>query len=1474
MQNALLFVFKPYLSFCAYLFGGLVVFQLMSSDNQKKHSHHPLRKKILRLVLKGILAILLLESVVYFGSNLFLAGIARQKLNESSGGVYEIGFNRFNLSLLRRGFFLDGIVLKPIHPEKSKVDQSLFEFTLDEISFSGLWYDFSENEFSVSRIHLDNPNLKLINLDSSKVESENASSRSSAIKILEGEIRKSIRRLSLRGFYVHLIEIDHANFFFFNFLSQGELSAKNTAIRIFDLDWTTSEDWLTPFNAKGIDFDLEEATFPLPDGVHTIGSEKVHISSLGKTVEIEGFSLIPDLKKESKSHYQLTLDRLRLGNADLDKAFMTSELEADELIMDHPVIKVIKSDLVQGDTIASGDLNEFIQGKLKSISIKELSINDAQFLKENRGDSLKNRIQLDDLDFKMVRFYLGEEEERKKNQFFYGEDASMEIKGGKLFLGDGIHILEGNHVSVSSFKKELVIKDLSVYPTSDLLKLRSSKNLVKIGLSELSLLEVDLKKLYQSDVLEGDRLVIDQPSIEITEQLTSVMDTSRQEPFTQVIEGVLDGAAIRDFQIIDGKVFFKDNKGQRSNNIGFERFSLKLDELQVKPNRFLPIQEQFLVRDIVLSLNEYKLKLKDNLHLIFANQLTIDSKRKLLEVKNLSIKPENPDQIQSLLDTYGKTYVVDFSIPLFQANGLDVKEAFFNQRLIVDQLLLPSPRFLISSYRSKELERTENTPTSSAEIQDLLLGYFNSIQIDSIDLSKAKVKYESLVENKRSRFEEDEMSLKLKNFTLGIDDSLDSEKTLFSDEVNLIFNNYSFTLAGGKYIAETDYLNYNSRTKTIDFEDLILTPTPQIKSKLALALNLPKVRLQGVNMEEFIFESNLIFQKLEIDEGEVEFGINRDIESLPKKIAKKSLSSRKTLEELKIDTVSVSNSTLKLSYLGSNQSLQSVKTGFDLLISDFYLDTLGVDAEDVAEMYGSANLDLKNFVFALPDSVHTLQFSKVRFGDKIDELVFSDLSVVPRDYFGISGNPVVEAKIDQLAIRKNKIQEMFESKRLDLRQIQLLNPEIAVYLDSAFTSANKIKQSFQKGEKLIQSILLNELNLDNAAIQFHRKGKGPIPNLNFPKVDVRMSGLGIDLLSSGQLPATNELVKKVTDFNLENYQFFTPDSLYHAKLGRIRYEEGDLFVEKISYGPLLGTYAYLRKFPFQKDAVNATIERIQLRGVDPLSYLASGTIKADDVIIEGARVDLMRDKRIPMDSTAIKFMPQYLMEHSRVNADAFSVRVRDSRIRYFEFAKEGTMPGMISFDSVRMDMAPFFLRKENTSYPVEKVRMGIEAKLMNKTPIQVNSVLYFKKPYPMDLSFESGAFDFKDASDFLSKTVFARAEKGFSVGGEWEFQLDDESAMGWMKFAYQDLKIEFLDSLTLDQGKGKLKLYSVGANILIKNSNPRSASTSIQKRPIYLKRDKRKFIFSAWWKATLNGLRSTVGLGRPKVPKEAYLKED
>ena len=350
---------------------------------------------------------------------------------------------------------------------------------------------------------------------------------------------------------------------------------------------------------------------------------------------------------------------------------------------------------------------------------------------------------------------------------------------------------------------------------------------------------------------------------------------------SELILGFFEQVTVDDFRITDGKVQFKDFNRSGNNTLGFKEFSLILDHLKLLPNPNLPIPEQFNVNDIELSLSEYKLKLKDNLHVILADGLSINSRENILQVENLSITPEDQSQIQFLVDKYGKTYAVDFSVPLFRAMGMDVKDALFNRNLRIQEILLPGPDFIVSTYKLAENKGSKDKFDSTEDIKNLLLRYFDQIQIDSITLDKAKISYESLVESKKSKLEENDLRLQLKNFKISSNDSSDLSRSFFSDELNLTFNNYFFTIAGSRYQAETDFLNYNSKAKTILMTNLALSPSPAFKEKMSLALRLPNVNFRGVQIEDFFFDGLLSLQKLEVENGLIEIGIDKRPTSEP-----------------------------------------------------------------------------------------------------------------------------------------------------------------------------------------------------------------------------------------------------------------------------------------------------------------------------------------------------------------------------------------------------------------------------------------------------------------------------------------------------------------------------------------------------------------------------------------------------------------
>ena len=984
-----------------------------------------------------------------------------------------------------------------------------------------------------------------------------------------------------------------------------------------------------------------------------------------------------------------------------------------------------------------------------------------------------------------------------------------------------------------------------------------------------------MKRLYQTGELQVGKVLLARPKIAVSQQ-DFRSEQAAEQVLTSLFAGLFEKVEIGDFQLEEGTVEFDLESGQRSKDIAVERFSLGLQELVLLPDSSLAIQDQVQVGALQLTLFDYRLNLRDNLHTFLAEKLTLDSRRELLEINNLRILPGDPSQLRSQLRALDKRAAVDFTIPLLRAEGIDLMAAFYEQKLNIHHLQLDAPLFKISTYRPKESKGSENALRSVEDLKALLLGYFEEIQVDSVNIDGAKIRYENQATAAVTSFEEDRLSFSLTNFSLSDKDSVLEDRALFSDEVKLTFTSYSFSLAGGRYLVETDYLHYNSRTRTLDFENLSLLPGKVGDKRIALGLSLPKVALKGVNIEEFIFDNVLNLEKLEINGGDVALDIDRQVTAVDQKtVNKRKKAVQKAIEEVYVDTITATNASLQLNYQSKNQAKQAVKTGFAFNLTQFNLDSLLASTQDYANMYLRANLGLTDFTYALPDSVHTIKFASVAFGDEKEEVVFSGLSILPTDLFGNPGSPVVKGTIDQLILQKNSLLDMLLSRTLEVKQARVVRPQLAIYLDSLPTSPGARKPTSDKKEvPLIQSIALGDLSMENGKFDLYQKGGQALPNSHFPRVDFSISQLGIDLLNLQQLPSWQELLSKNITFSLSDYEGYTQDSTYKVNLDKLQFAKQDLSLDGIYYRPVLGTDAYLSSLPFQKEAITARVKQVRLEGIDLLRLASEDQVIAERMLVDGASLELVRDKRKPLDSLAYKPMPQYLLSHAKINADLDAVQVNDSKVTYVEFGEKSTLPGKITFDEMHMDLGPIFLRKPGVPYPVSEIKFGMAAQIGDSSRIGVTGQMYFEKDYPMKVHATADKLAFSEVSDLVSKTVFVRPTSGEITQGNWDFEVNEKEAFGSMTLGYRDFKLQFLDSLTLERGKGKLRVYSFVANLLGKNSNPRSAKGKPVVREIYVLRDTRKSVINAWWKATFSGLKGTLGFGKAKMPKHLRKEMD
>ena len=170
--------------------------------------------------------------------------------------------------------------------------------------------------------------------------------------------------------------------------------------------------------------------------------------------------------------------------------------------------------------------------------------------------------------------------------------------------------------------------------------------------------------------------------------------------------------------------------------------------------------------------------------------------------------------------------------------------------------------------------------------------------------------------------------------------------------------------------------------------------------------------------------------------------------------------------------------------------------------------------------------------------------------------------------------------------------------------------------------------------------------------------------------------------------------------------------------------------------------------------MDLTIENLKVDGIDYPAYFEKGLIKARKFRGDEFRLDVFRDKRIPMAENNYKPMPQVLLSQAPFSVLLDTVVLENGRIRYQEFTQGSQLPGQIVFEGVAAGIAPAATSTEGSSYPLKELDLIATAKLMGEGEINLQSRLFFEDPYPMDVTLQLGAMPLEKLNGILAKAAF------------------------------------------------------------------------------------------------------------------------
>jgi hypothetical protein len=1399
--------------------------------------------KWVRVVSAFVLFLLLLQTAFYFAADLFLRNYIQQKVKEASHNKYEIDFEEFHISLLQRGFSFKNLYLIPKEEIVDSLNnQPYYKVFVPEITFKGIFYRFQKKEILIGELKVKNPLVDFFMPNSN----ENITGLST-VKTLEEQIKKSFFQSSIKEVRIKKFLVQEADLLLKNFVSQREISADNANIYLEDVQLLKDRTPATPFNALGFQMSFDNFQMLLADSVHTIKAAEVNISSLEQIIFAQNIELIPDYTKESANYLNLQLDNLKLSEADINKVFQTSQVDVGSLVLHKPKIQILGQKNKQSQLLENFDFYALIDGILKEIKIANLKINEGQFEQKLIDEDFK-RIAANEINFELMGIYIGPEAEKKQNQFFFAEDAQLDLQDVEVSLGKGTHLLKGAEVTISSLTDQISVKGLVLEPQISILNEDAPQYHIQVP--ELFIDQANLRKVYQEGKLDVKNIVFDSPRV-LIQNLNSGNKISSDQ-IKMISEEYLQSVYIKNLEVKEGTFVMENNQNSKHDSLSFGKINLWLENFALD-ERTQDLPSYFLAEHLTLELQDYALKLADDLHIFKAKNLWINTKKSTLEIHDFSIAPPKKNQIKSLLDQYNKTSNLEIFIPKFKAYGLDYQKAFLESKLHVNRIHIPSPKISftqhLSNQKIKNSEEIEMT-----DVLALLKFYFSEIAIQSLQLEKGSLNYENHTKEKLRTFAEDNINITVKNFKIDPSTKEEDVGNLFSEEIDISLNNYVFNLADGKYNIFADQVVYNSSKEEIITKNVRLYPTFPTPGQFGISAVIPSLNIKGIDLEAFLLDNTLQLNRLLLNDAVIHVIIDKDQVAKNQKSKKsRPIQLPKTIDIVSIDTIETLNSSFFLHLKKNKKENELINSKINMVMYDFHLDSVKLKKQNLNQLFSALTFSIDDFWLTLPDSIHRITFTKVALDTKYDGILLSNLKIIPENLSGEPGKPVFSGHIPTTLIKIPSLIDLSDTRKLEITDIQFYKPEIEIFTDNR-TAQRSLK--VQELPAYFQQAKLHNFEIVEGNLSLIDKNWEKKP-LHFLDVNVQFSDLNMQFDELFPINKT-QLLQKNFNISIPQLVFYSKDSLFEYKADWVNLKPELLQINNIRIHPVSGTFATNRKLGQQTDIPDLEIKNIQVFSPDYELFMDHQSVRAHKLLVNQLGGNLFRDKRYLMKPKKAKPLPQVLMENFPYSVYLDTLKVLDSYLIYTEFPKSGFIPGHLGFENIEFTAYPWIMGQTNSP----KVPIHFQGKwLLNAAaPFKVNGFLTMEEPYRINLNAEVDGFYLKAFNSILETNVLAKINRGTVEKGTFQMELTNEEAKGTLILLYNDLEIELLDGRTLEKGKGKKNILTfIINNLAIKKNNPRKWSNKTHEGVIHYQRDDSRFVFNYIWNATLTGIKETLG---------------
>ncbi|MEZ4824796.1 MAG: hypothetical protein R3C61_00665 [Bacteroidia bacterium] len=1264
---------------------------------------------------------------------------------------------------------------------------------------------------------------------------------------------------------------------------QNSFSAREISFEIlnFQIDSTTVLQHDRPFFADQITarMNIEDYIFFVPDSSYSIRAGKIEISSLTGEITAENIQVQPVISSQNHSplreSFDIYIPRLVLQGVPIYTAWFDRKLDMALVRIVEPVVSSTTNPSVQ---IPSGkkDRQVPIVEKLLPwfgrIATGSLTVEGGKYFHlKNTGDTTLS-VEGVDMTLSGVKLDSGIYQP-DPNRILFSDNISVEYTRLRTRLSRQNYTLTTGATSLSTGDGVLSVRNIDLRATSQKFAeaLVEGGDVISLTVPRASFYGLDLPGVWHERILSVGWVEIYEPLAELINRPQverELVDSLAKSNLYSLVEDELRAFSIRNFFVKGGKFNFNTSDLASGNEFAASDINVHIQNFQLSPDTTLRRKNPWYADDIAVKANiaDYLFILPDSSYAIRAASIGISTADSAIFADSVSIIPRDTTQ-------KGRQHIHGF-IPSVYLSGLDVRQVWVYQTLIIDSLHLSHPQIGMHNPEAEEQQKSFLPSLENIDWYAAISQRLHSLEIHNIQIDSAHFTRQHTGPSPTLLMEIPVMSVTVSDFRLEPGSRIGPENMLYSRDIQVKIDGITQPLPDSIHTLQTGAISFSTARQKLNISDIKISPNPSAHSpekQNRYRFETPRLIVEGVNSFELLEEKILNLEGVTLYDPKLSMDRypqleKTDIDSLAKSDLYQLIAGK--LESLRIHTFLVMNGFVRLNENNPLSGNAFTARDIVILITNFQLDPAARTntgnpfyADDI-----DIGMNIRDYSIMLADSSYTIRIGDIGISTADSSIIAEEIEITPNreSRFLSRAGQQMEIFIPSARLAGLRANEIYFDRVLNLRSLRLSRPRIALSQSPPSAEQPRDINLYAMVEKFFHRVSLDTFSIERARFeQFLPPGDTtrPVVLHDFSFNLYRFVPDPLEMMRPGRMLFSDDF-----DFLIPTYTIPLKDSLYLLDLHNLSINSAlsKVTIDSATFASNYNIFDYVVANGYAIDYFDLRTGKIEIEDADLYAMLQNRDLIAGEISIENPNLMIQKDRRFSPDPDRRPPAPQELLRSLSFRLAVDSIRLSRGVINYFERVDRVARPGYIYLTSVSA-----VLKNATNQFPRivsgKKQEMTLRGQAMIKDEGKLEISMYYPlgdttNPYTMEGT--AGPMDLTTFNSILEPAAGVKVASGRALDMAFRIRGTAHNARGKMWFEYENLKVSVVEEKEKEDEENQVSqrgFATAMANALVVRSrNPKRKFLRVGR--IEYEADPSKIFVAHWLRALVSGVKSSIGM--------------